>query len=368
MLDERLEAWYDKVGKKIVYFSIVLVVIFIILKLRIIGLLAPFIVAWFLAMILNPFVTWAHQKLRVHRGIGTIISMLTIMSGSISVLAFIIKKLWEQIVMFSTELPYYTELLLAQFNIIEEKLDTLVHLFPPTTALANIDTVIEEISSNLSSLLTALIPSVYGTLAKVPDVVIFIVITLLATFFMTKDYYYIKKFVKAQLSDTIVDKVVVMQKGFLQAIGGYIKTQLILMSITFTICLVGLLIFRQPYALLLSLIIGIIDALPVFGSGTILIPWAIYNMIVGDYTLGLGLLCIYGIIFVMRQVMEPKILSTQIGVYALVTIMAVYIGYKTLGVLGLIIGPAMVVMLKMLQTVGALPSFKPVDKTDYRGD
>ena len=84
--------------------------------------------------------------------------------------------------------------------------------------------------------------------------------------------------------------------------------------------------------------------------------------------MGLGLIIIYGVIFVMRQVMEPRILANQIGVYALVTIMAVYIGYKIIGVLGLIIGPALVVILQMLQNVGALPQFKPVKKIDHRGE
>ena len=250
----------------------------------------------------------------------------------------------------------------------EEKLSALFKLVPATEALSNIDTVIAQFMKSLSSLITSIIPNVYEAVAAVPDVVIFIVITLLSTFFMTKDHYYIKGFVKAQLSDTIIDKVVVMQEGLLQAVGGYIKTQCILMSITFTICLTGLFILGQPYALLLALIIAIIDALPVFGSGAILLPWAFYNIIVGNYSLGLGLIIIYGVIFVMRQVMEPRILANQIGVYALVTIMAVYIGYKIIGVLGLIIGPALVVILQMLQNVGALPQFKPVKKIDHRGE
>ncbi|MBQ1275014.1 MAG: AI-2E family transporter [Cellulosilyticum sp.] len=94
-----------------------------------------------------------------------------------------------------------------------------------------------------------------------------------------------------------------------------------------------------------------------------LIPWSIYNLIIGHYSLGIGLLAIYGIIFVTRQIMEPKILASQIGIYALVTVMAVYIGYRTIGFLGLIIGPAIVVIIQMLQNVGALPKFKPVKKS-----
>ena len=186
---------------------------------------------------------------------------------------------------------------------------------------------------------------------------------------MTKDYYKIKDFVKAQFSDTIIDRVVIMQRGMLEAIGGYLRTQVILMSMTFMICLAGLFIFRVDYALLLSVSIAIVDALPVFGSGAILWPWAIYNLLIGNFTLAVGLLCIYGVIFITRQIMEPKILSNQIGVYALVTVMAVYIGYKSMGIFGMIIGPVVVVTVQMLQNVGALPQFKPVNKSmQHKGD
>nr|WP_302599360.1 sporulation integral membrane protein YtvI [uncultured Cellulosilyticum sp.] len=368
MLTERLESWYDKVGRKILIGIAIIVGVYIFFRLRILGLVAPFIVAWIFSCILNPFVTWAHRNIKLNRGVGTIISMLTILSALVGLVFVIVKQLWLQILGLAHDLPSYSNSFVEGFNLFEEKLSALFKLVPATEALSNIDTVIAQFMKSLSSLITSIIPNVYEAVAAVPDVVIFIVITLLSTFFMTKDHYYIKGFVKAQLSDTIIDKVVVMQEGLLQAVGGYIKTQCILMSITFTICLTGLFILGQPYALLLALIIAIIDALPVFGSGAILLPWAFYNIIVGNYSLGLGLIIIYGVIFVMRQVMEPRILANQIGVYALVTIMAVYIGYKIIGVLGLIIGPALVVILQMLQNVGALPQFKPVKKIDHRGE
>ncbi len=273
-----------------------------------------------------------------------------------------------QVTGLARDLPYYSNNVVDGFNNFEEKLAVIFKMVPLTDTISNIDTLIAQFLKGISSVITSMIPNVYGAVAAVPDVVIFIIITILSTFFMTKDHYYIKGFVKAQLSDTIIDKVVVMQEGLIQAVGGYIKTQFILMSITFTICLVGLFILGQPYTLLLALVIAIIDALPVFGSGTILIPCGFYNIIVGNYSLGLGLIIIYGVIFVMRQTMEPRILANQIGVYALVTIMAVYIGYKVIGVFGLIIGPAIVVIIQMLQNVGAIPKFKPVKKIDHRGE
>ena len=368
MLEDKLEVWYEKRGKKVVMILVILLIAFVIIKLNILGLFAPFIVAWLFASLLNGFVTWINKKTGLPRALGTILSMLTILSGVLGLLTFLIKKLWEQVVAIAYNLPSLTEELIMQVGQLEERFSGFFGTGKTPSAISNLDQLIEQIMDKLSSYLGSVIPVAYNAVSKVPDIVLFTVVMLVATFFMTKDYYKIKDFVKAQFSDTIVNKVVIMQKGVLSAIGGYVRTQVIMMSITFSICMVGLFIFQVSYALLLSVIIAIVDALPVFGSGTILIPWALYNLVTGQYTLAIGLLCIYGIIFVTRQIFEPKILSTQIGVYALVTVMAVYIGYRTMGFIGLIIGPALAVILKMLQNVGALPKFKPIAKTDSRGE
>lgn len=368
MIEERLEKWYEKTGKKVAIILSVIVIGFIIIKLNIIGLFAPFILAWLFASMLNVFVSWSNKKVGIPRALGTIISMLTILSGVLGLLTLIIKKLWEQIIAIAYSFPDLTQRLLDEVNGLENKLSGLIGTGTVLGPISNLDELIQEIMDTLSNYLGTIIPVAYNAVSKVPDIILFTVVMLVATFFMTKDYYKIKDFVKAQFSDTIVDKVVIMQKGVLSAIGGYVRTQLIMMSITFCICITGLFVFRVNYALLISVIIAFVDALPVFGSGAILIPWALYNLIIGQYTLGVGLLCIYGIIFMVRQIFEPKILSTQIGVYALVTVMAVYIGYRTMGFLGLIIGPALAVILKMLQNVGALPQFKPVKKADSRGE
>lgn len=368
MIEDKIESWYRRIGKKIGIVLLILVAVYLIIRLRIIGIFAPFIVAWIFASLLNPVVTWANKKFKLPRSIGSLLSMLFILSGLLGIIYVIIHKLWEQIVNFTKVLPELSDEIIHQLNAIELNLGDKLHLIPGLDAFTNLDSLIENMVGSISNFLTSVIPTIYGGISKVPDIVLFTIVMLLATFFMTRDFYYIKAFVKAQFSDTIIDKIVIMQRGVIGALGGYVRTQLILMSITFMICLVGLFLFGIEYALLLSVIIAIIDALPLFGSGTILIPWSIYNLIVGNYSIGIGLLGIYGIIFVTRQVMEPRILASQIGVYALVTVMAVYIGYSIMGFFGLIVGPVLVVVLQMLQNVGVLPKFKPIKKTEYEGD
>ena len=97
-----------------------------------------------------------------------------------------------------------------------------------------------------------------------------------------------------------------------------------------------------------------------FGSGAFLVPWALYNLIIGKYSVAIGLGAIYALIVVVRQTLEPRVLSGQIGIYTLVTLIGMYVGFKIIGVLGLIVGPVVVIVIQTLQRVGMLPAFKEV--------
>lgn len=347
---------------KILYICLGILGVYIFFK-YIFRLIAPFVVAWLLASLLNPFVTWIHKRLRISRGFGAVLSMVTVLSGIIALVTVLIRQLWEQIVAFKNAFPIFQDQILDFMEILETKFAFITEILPLPDTFTTLDGVIQQLLDYISQSLGSIIKSAYDIVSIVPNGVFFTIITLIATFFMTKDHGMIKEFIKAQIPFHVTDKIVLMQSGLKNAIGGYIKTQLILMCYTFAICLVGLFILQREYILLISLVIALFDALPAFGSGAVLIPWGISHIIMGNYLIGIGLLSIYGIIFIMRQIMEPKVLSSQIGVYALVTVMAMYIGLQTIGVLGIIIGPITVVIVQTLQKVGIIPEFK---KSSYR--
>ena len=130
------------------------------------------------------------------------------------------------------------------------------------------------------------------------------------------------------------------------------------MSLISTICFIGLSIINVRYALLIAVIIGIIDALPVFGSGFIIWPWCIYNLIIGNYGMTIGLIILYVVLLITRQFLEPKIIGKQIGIHPLVTLMSIYIGIKIFGVFGFIIGPCIIIIIKSLQNENILPKWR----------
>ena len=134
-----------------------------------------------------------------------------------------------------------------------------------------------------------------------------------------------------------------------RAFFGFIKAQLTLISITTIIILIGLLVLRVNYAITIALVTGLVDIIPYLGTGLIFVPWIIYEFITGDINLAIGLVVLYVIVLVQRQIMEPKVLSSNIGMDPLATLISLFVGFKLIGFLGLIVGPITLVILTTLQ-------------------
>ncbi|MGL4362629.1 MAG: sporulation integral membrane protein YtvI [Cellulosilyticaceae bacterium] len=360
---ERIEMWYEKTGKRFVRLLFWLIGIYVFWE-YVLELIIPFVIAWGFSCLLNPIVTWLKKRCKVPRAIGTLISMTTILSGLIGLLTFLIRQLWIQIEGFTNSFEIYRIELMIAVGRLEGYLQRLGDQFPVPTALSSLDELVSEMMNYIGGFLDEIVKGMYVVVTQLPNGFFFIMVVSISVFFMTKDHRKIKSFIKVQIPEYIVNKIVIMQKGLRVALGGYVRTQLILMCMTFVICLAGLLVLGRQYSLLIALGIAIFDALPVFGSGAILIPWGVYHMVLGNYTLGIGLFCVYALVVVMRQIMEPKVLSAQIGVYALVTVIAMYVGLKTMGLLGMIGGPILVVMLTTLQQMGVIPAFKSPPKKE----
>jgi sporulation integral membrane protein YtvI len=152
-----------------------------------------------------------------------------------------------------------------------------------------------------------------------------------------------------------------------QVLSSFIKMILsytLVSAICFCELMVGFLILGIKDAVFIAMLIAILDVLPVLGSGTVLIPWGVVSLILGDPTTGIGVLILYGIITVVRQIVEPKIVGSQIGLHPLVTIASLYIGLRLMGGLGLIMGPLYVLMCKKLAEEGLVFSRATIDKTN----
>lgn len=221
-----------------------------------------------------------------------------------------------------------------------------------------------DIFTALTDNITKFISPIGSAISKVPSLIIAFVISIVATCFMTSTYDDIRSFIFRQFSEENQNKLRKARRIVLSSVGKMIKAYAAIIGITTCELFIGLSILRLTGAydgshiLLLSLLIACIDIVPVLGTGTVVLPWSVYSFVTGNIGMGIGLLVIYAAITVIRQVIEPKLVAGQVGISPVVTIMAMFIGVKIFGAMGIFILPFIVIIINLLNEEGIIHLFK----------
>ncbi len=207
--------------------------------------------------------------------------------------------------------------------------------------------VLDTASAWLKEFLNGLV----NLVTSLPEIAIYFGITVLALYFISVDRIYILDQMEHHLPKSWMKKIGDHFRELIQSLGSYLKAQAILILVSFVISLIGLYLlkiigFNITYPLLMAIFIGFVDALPILGSGTVMIPWAIICGVNGELNLGLSILLLLIFMSVVRQILEPKLVSKHIGVHPIFTLIAMYTGFKFIGIMGLIIGPIILIILK----------------------
>ncbi len=338
---------------------LILFLVFIYLFLNYIGgLFLPFIIGYILCIILYPLFKILNNRYKIPKPLSSILCIailifLVVFLG-VGVIGQIVKEGKE----FIKDLPYYINSIKITFDEINENVKSLMTILPDGLEKTFIN-LFDNFSSIIGEFLgNGLKNTSIKVIKKVPNALMITIISIISCYLMLIDKENIQKFIIKQLPKKYSDKFGIVKSGIGDAVFGYIRAQLIIMCLIATICFIGLLILKAPYALFIAVVIGIIDALPVFGSGFILWPWALYNVITQNYGLAIGLIIIYVVILVTRQLVEPRILGKQIGIHPLATLMSIYVGLQIFGAFGFIIGPILMVIIKALQNENVLPKWR----------
>lgn len=336
-----------KVIKMFICVLAVIVGVLIVYKLSF--YLAPFIIAFIISLLMEPNIRFLTRRLKLKRKPAALISLLFILLVIGSVLLIIILKLITEIRGMVYTLPSYFNDLNNNLNMLIEKTIDMYEWLPEDIT-KNIGSVLSNLSTSLTNLLKSIVGGAFTTAATIPQAVIFIFATIMSTYFFASDRDRIYSFFRRQLPESWISKLSLIKSSAFSAMFGYLKAQLIIMTITFTELFIGFTLIRVKYSLVLALITSVIDILPVLGAGTVLIPWSIYSLLIGNTRLGISLLILYVVVLIIRQIIEPRIVGSQIGVYPLLTLIAIYVGLKTLGVLGMVLGPITFLLIKNIIT------------------
>ena len=188
--------------------------------------------------------------------------------------------------------------------------------------------------------------------------IVAVLISVISTFFISSDYENIVAFIIRQLPEHYQGMLKDIKEYTVSTLGQYGKSYLLIMTITFCELSVGLWLLGVENFAIIALITAVFDIIPVCGSGGVLIPWSIFSLVQGRFPFGVGMLIVYAIISVIRQVIEPKIIGEQVGLPAVVTLMAMFLGVKFMGVAGIFVFPIALVIIKRLNDSGKIKFFK----------
>lgn len=308
-------------------------------------LVAPFIFAYFISSCILPIAKWCEKKFKIPRTLSGGILLFIVMVTFGLLLVFLVKTIIQQGMELFTNIPVYQQYFT---NVIDSLCSNCDSIF----GLTDGDTKI-FIDSNMNSFITGLRNKFIGriqtwTFQLVQMVLGFIggmVFLVVSILLMIQDSDRIKKgFGKTVIYNDIHRiKCKVYEAG-----GAYLKAQLIIMSIVATINAGGLSLLKNPYGLLIGIAIGMIDSFPVLGSGTILIPWAIISIFTKNIYYAVALMVLYLLCQLTRQILEPRLIGNKLGIIPIFTIMSIYIGLELYGILGFILGPLSLVIIRTI--------------------
>lgn len=315
----------------------------------ILEIILPFAFAYLIYLILRPLVNFLDNKTKIKRGIISILSIVLFLFIIGGILYTLTKSAYEQLELFINS-KHYTEDIMKLFDDTMFNIKHFFYIFSEEYGEAIINAILQSVYGLADAILEFIKTWSIAIIKGLPQFIMVIIISVVSSFFFLNDEKQISKAYNNNFPKGFIDKVNHIKNNTVMVAFGYIKAQMILSSITFVICCIGLTILNNKYAVILSFVTAFFDMLPFFGSGFILWPSAFISFLNGDITRALITLSLYSIIFLMRQFLEPRTLGKQISLHPLFTLLGLYIGVKFFGFVGLIIGPLTVVLAKSLVT------------------
>lgn len=358
----------------VVYAVFVAVIFYFFMKYAF-GLFFPFLAALTVAAILQKPVNFICKKTPLKRGIVSVVLVLfsvTVILGLLTALivrlGLELKGFFQYLMIQLQDIPSFITKLEASVSghlaFLPDKLETAITSFMSK----KIDAILNNTGSgiDLSAFKTPLL-GLWNTVKHLPSTLIAIVIAVVACCFMTADYATVRKVILSLFRTETRNKIIRSKNLLVPSLSKMGKAYGLIIIITFSELVLGLFllkligIYEGGYIFIFSLITAIIDIVPILGTGTVLIPWALYCLLDGKISLAIGIFIMYACITVIRQIIEPKLVSNQLGIPPFATIIAMYLGTQIFGVLGIFILPITLVMIKLLNEEGIIHIFHNVD-------
>ena len=334
-------------------FSLLATILFVVLGLKLMRFFMPFVLGWIIAWIANPMVCWLEKNGKIVKKFGSAIIIILVLGAVVGLLYLVISKIIQEVILFIGDAPALYSTLELEIVQLGEKFSGLISLFPEQvrSGFGAIVSGFEETIGNFVGTLSEPTMEAAGNIAKsVPSVFIGFIVMIVSAYFFVADRENVISWVKKVAPESVESRMKMVIDTMRIAVGGYFKAQFQIMAVLTSILLVGFWILGINYAILLAIAIAFLDFLPFFGTAVTLLPWAAYCVIDGQYKVAIGLVILYVITQLTRQVIQPKLVGDRVGLKPLPTLFFLYIGYKIGSVLGLIFAvPVGMIIINMYE-------------------
>lgn len=343
----------------VIALTIFLLVIF--LTPRLLVFFAPFVAGWIVALIASPLVHFFESKLKIKRKAGSVVVIVSVIGLVVLILYLAGAKLTTEVVGLVNELPDIWENAEEDFAEISQKLSVIYNKLPEDLQqrIAGLgDDITEYLGDFMGNVSLPTIAAVGNFAKQLPSILIGVIMALLSSYLFVAERHNITAWFAKVMPEVLMNRYRIIKRSLVKAVGGYLKAQLRIELWMYLLLVIGLTILRVDYALLIALGIAFLDFIPFFGTGTVLVPWALIKVLSSDYSMAVGLLIIWGVGQLARQLIQPKIVGESIGVAPIPTLFLLYIGYKLGSVVGMIVAVPIGLIVYTMYEEGAFDTIR----------
>ncbi|KAF1084560.1 hypothetical protein SPSYN_02338 [Sporotomaculum syntrophicum] len=319
-------------------------------------ILSPFLLAVIFSIFMEPLVVFFGRYGRVSRTMAVAITMLLFFGSIISILTLVVLRLVKELSDLYLTLPQRAAET-QQFIDLWVKKGILFYGTLPKSVTDNLQSSLNNLTGIIQHWTGELLSILLNILSGVPSVIMVILVSLVATYFLSKDREKVARLWLKIVPPPWGMRILEVSNQVAAAFLSYVRAQLILVSISTLLSIIGLYMIGAKYALTVGLLVGFLDMIPILGPGTIYIPWAIWSFITGQVLLGVQITVLYLLVMVIRALLEAKVVAANLGLHPLAVLVAMFVGLKTIGVVGLIVGPVLVIAI-----LAAVNSISSVNK------
>ena len=328
---------------------------------KIIPLFMPFIIGWFLACLANPPVRFFEEKIKIKRKAGSALVIVSVIAGICFLIYAVGSRLIKELIGMLRVMPEIWHEIEIEFVGLSQKWSKVINSLPKEV-IEKAEELGETIGTEMSVIVGELsVPTAdaVGNFAQnIPGIIIAVIMCLLSAYFFVAEKDYVSNLLKKIIPFSWTKKCLLLKKTTIDVIVGYLKAQFKIEVWVYLILAVGLMLLKVRYGYLIAVPIALLDILPVFGTGAVLMPWTMFKLLSGDYMYALGLLIIWGVSQLVRQVIQPKMIGDSMGMPPIPTLVLLYVGYKVAGVIGMIVAVPLGILVLAMNDAGFFDNSK----------